>query len=532
MTFWTPESLRSSCGGVWLVRPPQMELPKDRPVDLPLPPLHAPITGVCTDTRSIKPGQVFIALRGERFDGHQFLKAAVAAGSPIIIIDEAGAAVVEPYEPVVGVMKVADTGKALMRIAAAYRKSLERTRVIAVCGSNGKTTTTSLIKQVLTGCGLRGTASPKSYNNAVGVPLTILSTQPTDQFLICEVGTNAPGEIAQLAEIVNPDIAVITSIGREHLERLGDLAGVAREEASVFKFLKAAPKGCAIVTADAPELSEHLKNVGNVITFGRNAEADLRLTGVRHVFEGSWSGVEFVINDRMTCRVGLIGEHNAMNALGALAVARRMGIDDQKAIAALATASGPEMRLQREMIAVGGMGGAGGVEVLNDAYNANPDSMIAGLHTVVALARDRSPAPVRVVAVLADMLEMGSAADEGHRSIGRALIELGAQKANPKFGLVVLCGPTMKRAHDLLLEAGWPPSTVVHLAEMDDHATQRVSGLLRAGDLVLLKGSRRMRLERVVDALRSRFPQGQQHGEVGGGGEVMAEVKGVPAMAG
>ncbi|MFN7021893.1 MAG: Mur ligase family protein, partial [Phycisphaerales bacterium] len=350
MSFWTPESLRAACGGSWIVRPPQIELPKDRPADLPLPPLHAPITGLSTDTRTLRPGQVFLALRGERFDGHGFLKVAAAGGAPILIVDEAGAGLVPAggYEPQAGVMRVADTGKALLRIAAAYRRTLERVRVIAVCGSNGKTTTAGLIRQMLLACGLRGTASHKSFNNAIGVPLTILGAQPTDQFLVCEVGTNAPGEIAALAEVVNPDIAVITSIGREHLEKLGDIAGVAREEASVLKHLRPPPKGCAIVTADAPELAEHVKGVANLITFGRNPEATLRLTAVGHASGPDGRvGVEFTINGRLNARLEMLGVHNALNALAAFAVARRMGADDARALAAMARASGPEMRLER-----------------------------------------------------------------------------------------------------------------------------------------------------------------------------------------
>lgn len=519
MKFWTPEILRSAAGGSWIVRPPQIELPKDRPADLPLPPLHAPITGLGTDTRTLKQGQAFLALRGERFDGHAYLNDAVAAGAPILIVDDESGVPENGFQPAVGVMKVADTGKALQRIAAAYRKTLELTRVIAVCGSNGKTTTANLIRQVLTTCGLRGTASPKSFNNAVGVPLTILSAQTTDQFLVCEVGTNAPGEIALLAEIVNPDIAVITSIGREHLEGLGDLAGVAREEASVLKHLKPPPKGCAIVTADSPELAEHLKTVPGLVTFGRNEQANFRLTAVRHAIDGDSLGVEFTINGRINGRVGLIGEHNALNALAALAVARRMGVDDQRAVQALAAATGPEGRLQRIVL-----GGAGGVEVLHDAYNANPDSMIAGIRAVTAVAKDRAEPPRRVVVVLADMLELGAASAASHAEVGRGIAEIGGKGSDAPIALAVLFGPEMAAAHRALLESGWPPSAAAHVARTDDAAASKIAAMIQPGDLVLLKGSRRMRLERVLESLRGRFPVPGRAG--------VTEVKGAVAMTG
>ncbi len=556
MPFWTPETIRAACAGSWIIRPPQIELPKDRPADLPPPPLHAPISGLSTDTRTLKPSQAFLALRGESFDGHRFLAQAVTAGAPILIIDDADAVPEGGFTPAVGVMKVADTGQALLRIAAAYRKTLERTRVVAVCGSNGKTTTAGLIGHLLSTCGLRGTASKKSFNNAVGVPLTILSAQPSDQYLICEVGTNAPGEIAQLAEVVNPDIAVITSIGREHLEKLGDLAGVAREEASVLKFLR--PKGCAVVNADIPELAEHLEKTPQIISFGRSDKANFRLTSVKHVLtspsqrEGAGvraaePGIDLdpislclslTFNNRFTATVPLLGEHNALNALAALAVARRFGVDEAKALGALSTASGPEMRLQVScLISPSQREGAGGraslstptpdsITIINDAYNANPDSMSAAVRTLAAIAADLNPA--RTVVVLADMLELGAAAREGHESVARVILDElhapsqregagGGGRAGERLSsattpadrdtpdlLIILAGPNMAHAHRVLAEGGIPDSILVRLPEPDDAAIGRVAAAIYPGDLVLLKGSRRTRLERVLEALRER----------------------------
>lgn len=531
MPFWTPETLRAACAGTWIVRPPQIELPKDRPADLPPPPLHAPIVGLSTDTRTIKSGQVFLALRGENFDGHGYLADAARAGSPILIVDDASRVPAGGFEPAVGVMKVADTAQALLRLAAAYRKTLERTRVVAVCGSNGKTTTTNLIGHVLSTCGLRGTTSKKSFNNAVGVPLTILSAQPTDQFLVCEVGTNAPGEIAQLAEVVSPDIAVLTSIGREHLEKLGDLAGVAREEGSVFKYLR--PKGCAVVNADHPELAEHLDKAPMVVSFGRSDKANFRLTAVRHVVNDGDLGLELTFNGRFNARLPLIGEHNAMNALAALAVARRFGVDESRALAALGTARGPDMRLQITTLGSGLGVGGGEVLVINDAYNANPDSMTAAIRTVAAVSRDLSPRPTggagRVVIALADMLELGASLADGHIAVARALLETFVEGPGAGEGvpLVILAGPSMAHAHRELTASGWPPRSLVHLAQMDDAAARHIASLIAPGDVVLLKGSRRMKLERVQEALRDRFP-GQSLTRPA----PMSEPKAVPAIAG
>ncbi len=511
MTFWTPDNLRISTGGTWLVRPPSIELPKDRPADLPLPPLYAPILGLSTDTRSIKPGQCFLALKGEAFDGHGFLEAAARAGAPVLIVADAGVLPAGGFEPACGVLKVEDTGRALLKIAAAYRASLKRTKVIAVCGSNGKTTTTRLIEHVL-GQSMRGTASRKSFNNSVGVPLTICSARENDQYLICEVGTNAPGEIALLGDVVRPDIAVITSIGREHLEKLGDLAGVAAEEAAILKSLK--PGGWAIVTADAPELAEHVRGIKNLITFGRSDRATLRLTDARHVLEGDTPRLAFTINGRQACSVPLVGEHNALNAIAALAVARRLGIDEAKAAQALAGAGGAEMRLQTCRV--------GGVTVLNDAYNANPDSMIAGIDAALALRKaGLGSAAGRTVLVLGEMLELGAAAEAGHRGVARH-VDLKNRSGEP-VDLVVLVGAGMRAAQDELVRAGWTRERLAYVPELSVNAAADVAGLLVAGDLVLVKGSRRVRLERVVEALD------EADDDEGSGAEGSGEVQGAGA---
>jgi len=222
MSFWSLENICRVVGGRWLVAPSGDIVPR----------------GVGTDTRALVPGSVFVALKGYSHDGHEHASAAAAGGAVALIVSrgvEVGGRV--------PVMLVGDTREALGKLARAYRRTL-KAKVVAVCGSNGKTTTVRLIDAALRGGGLVGTSSKKSFNNEIGVPLTILSAKEGDEFLICEVGSNAPGEIAALGAIVMPDVAVITSIGREHLAGFGDLAGVAREEGSIVRCLTPAGWPC------------------------------------------------------------------------------------------------------------------------------------------------------------------------------------------------------------------------------------------------------------------------------------------------
>lgn len=475
MTFWSPENFKTVLGAAWVARPHE---PRD----------GIPLAGVCTDTRSAKPGEAFIALRGERTDGHAYLADAAAAGCSLLIIDRDA-----PLPPNTPVLRVPDSAGALLALAQAYRRTLDATRVIAVAGSNGKTTTVRMIESVLSRT-LRGTASIRSFNNAVGVPLTILRARRTDQFLVCEVGTNAPGEIAALAAVVAPDVGVVVSVGREHLEGLGSLKGVVAEEASLFASLREG--GTAVISADSPPLVEAVRpgawpGVAGVIRFGFAPAADLRVTDAAH----DAGGVSFSINGRGRFRVPLLGLHNASNAAAAIAVARRLAIDQAHIEAGLAQTPCADMRLQRTL--------AAGVEFVNDAYNANPESMLAALDTFASL--DGATSARRVI-ILGDMLELGQAAPGAHAEIGAAVAALATRGAAP--ALLILLGPLGEHAAREARRA-LGNDRVLHLPAADAPAIARAAALLRPGDLVLLKGSRGMGLERVISAVRA-FPHGAE----------------------
>ncbi|NBC95085.1 MAG: UDP-N-acetylmuramoyl-tripeptide--D-alanyl-D-alanine ligase, partial [Deinococcus-Thermus bacterium] len=242
MAFWEADNLRETAGGRWLSRPG--------------PSASMEIRGVSTDTRTLRRGEVFVALRGDRFDGHDHLADATRRGAAIAVVDRDVAAPAG-----CGVIRVEDTYTALGRLAASYRRTLAA-EVIAITGSVGKTTTKHMLHTVLASA-LRGSASPRSYNNRVGVPLSMLAADPGDRYLIVEVGSNAPGEVGALGRLVEPDVAVITHIAQAHLEGLGTLEGIAREKAGLLRHLK--DDGLAIVNGDAPALGDHLKALRRVV---------------------------------------------------------------------------------------------------------------------------------------------------------------------------------------------------------------------------------------------------------------------------
>ncbi|MEM9662015.1 MAG: UDP-N-acetylmuramoyl-tripeptide--D-alanyl-D-alanine ligase [Planctomycetota bacterium] len=456
--FFAPESLRRHTGGSFLAR-------------AQTPPNAA---GVSIDSRELVEGQVFVALSGERSDGHDHLQSAADAGSPIAIVERD-----VPAPSGMTLVRVADCRSALARLARAYRTTLRSTRVVAVTGSNGKTTTVRVLDHVLSS-GLRGSASRKSFNNDLGLPITMLGARPTDQYLVCEIGMSNPGEIRRLASMARPDVGVVTSVGKAHLRAFGSVSAIAREKASML--LELAEGGVAVVNADSTELRDAMPPVGAVLGFGEHAVAQLRLTAV----EPTPSGVRFEINGRHRYQTPLLGAHNAWNCAAAVAVARRLGLADADIADALRTAAPAEMRLDRRSI--------GGVEIMNDAYNANPDSMRAALSTFLGLTRGA----VRRAVVLGDMLELGDASPEEHRGLGEEIAR--AIRAGHGPDLVVLVGAETVPAADAI--AGLVPPEMLRL-EPEVGDGRCIAERLAPGDAVLLKGSRAMRLELVVAALES-----------------------------
>ena len=464
--FWTPDNVQKVTGGRWLKRPRENEFP-------------SPVTGVETDGRHCGQGYVYVARRGEKLDGHDFLSQALGSGAQVLVVDDELKGK-EFARGSASVLRVKDSTTALGALAAAYRRSL-RAKVIAVTGSVGKTTTKLLIDAVLR-TRLRGKVSPKSYNNIVGVPLTIFLAEPKDDYLVVEIGTNAPGEIAALGKIAQPDIAVITHVGSAHLEGLGGIGGVLREKASLLSHLREG--GVAIVNGDVEGLETYRRVAKLWVTFGHGEKCDLRMTS----FEGGGEGVSFTVNGRWKLRVPLLGEHNAMNALAAAAVGRHMNVPEKLIAQGLASASGPAMRLAVERYGQGPQA----IVVLNDCYNANPESMAAALRVLRSF-----PTAGRRVAVLGDMAELGDKSPDLHRELGERVVESGADLAILIGKLSMFTAETISRH--------WSGERVHAILGWDDSVPEKVASLLEGGDTVLVKASRAAGFERLVAAIGGRF---------------------------
>ena len=435
-------------------------------------------SGISTDTRKIGRGSLFVALRGARYDGHDYLAEAAREGAAAAVVSR----VPDDAPQGLPLVVVPDTLHALGRLGRHRRRALGA-RVLAIAGSNGKTTTKELLRAVLS-TRLRVHATEANLNNQVGVPLTLLAAPDDAEAAIVEVGTNEPGEIALLSRIVEPDAAMVTSIGEEHLEGLGTVEGVLEEELAVFDGLR--PGGPGFVVDEPPELPARAweRLGGRLRVAGFGADAGLRpdggQLGVRFHPDGSteWGfrGVVF--------RLPLPGMHNVRNALLALGVAEEWGVSLEDAARALAQVAAPRMR--NEWLRIGSVG------IIADCYNANPPSMRAALDLLAAV-----PAGGEKVAVIGTMRELGEHAERLHRELAlhaAGLVGHGIDR-------VVATGDFVRAFEENRSELGDRL-----LAEEDPvRAYQALRPLLRGDETILLKGSRGVELERLVPLIERDF---------------------------
>ena len=434
------------------------------------------VTRVCTDSRQTQPGDLFFALPGGRFDGHNFLQEAARKGARAVVAERKRVPTDWSACPVIA---VENTRKALGQLAAQYRTDFSLP-LLTVGGSNGKTTTKELVAAVLRQK-LSTLWSEASFNNDIGVPLTLLRLERWHGAAVLEAGTNHPGELAPLVKMIRPCWGVITSIGREHLEFFGDLAGVAREEGWLAELLPTAGK-LFVNGDDAWALRVVERTRAGVVRVGLAAGNDWRARGLR-LGKG---GVRFLVDGPRPefvgeYRIHLLGRHQVINALFAIAIGSELGLDRAQVAAGLAECRPPKMRME--------LWEAGGVRVLDDAYNANADSMAVALQTLQEL-----PCKGRRVAVLGDMAEQGEHSEAAHEEVGRRAAEAGVGQL---FAVGKMAAVMARAARDAGL------TRVFEFADVDTVAAA-VKQFVRNGDVVLLKASRATRLERVGDLLRAR----------------------------
>ncbi len=438
----------------------------------------AVLHGVTTDTRQDCRGRLFLALSGPNFDGNAFaVQAAERGAGALVLRGDAGHVPPEAAElpPDLPVVLHPDPRRALGDLASWHRSRLS-IPVVGITGSCGKTTTKGLVLQLL-GRHRRVVGSPSSFNNDVGVPLTLLMADETTEVLVVELGTNSPGEIEALCRIARPTAGLITNVGASHLEKLGTVEGVAHEKRALFAALPR--EGFAVLNLDSPH-EDLLRGSTSARVLSISVEGEGDLNAVEPWFHGG--GTTFRLSGREVTSP-LLGTHNVHNLLAALAVCTGLGIELDDLLPDVPALSGGRQRLERV--------DAAGVTVFDDTYNANPESARAGVRVLAGLHGHR-----RRVLVLGEMLELGELAPELHYGVGYDAARAG-------IDLVVLVGNLCRAAAAGALEGGLRSDRVVHLADVPE-AERVVPGLLEAGDVVLVKASRATGLERVVGALRER----------------------------
>lgn len=421
-------------------------------------------TQVNHDTRTLEPGQLYLALRGARFDGNEFLPHAAAAGAVAAVIDR-------PFEnPPLPVIEVEDGEAALTRAAAAWRTQFNAP-VVGVAGSNGKTTVKEMTAAILA-CRGACLATRGNLNNHIGVPLTLLRLTGEEHSAVIEIGANRPGEVAALVEIARPTVGIITNAGAEHLEGFGDLDGVARAEGEMVAGLPA--DGTAVINADDPyaPLWRGMTRA-SVRTFGIDSSADFCARDLQETLADSGFVTSFTLHSPLgecTVKLNVGGVHNVRNALCAAAAATAAGASLADVVAGLAAMQPVSGRLRPARTLQG-------ARLIDDSYNANPSSMQAGIDVLATL-------PGEHWFVMGDMGELGEHARESHVEIGAYAREHGVQRLFATGPLSTLAAETFG------VGASWYPDT--------DALARALEAELHPGITVLVKGSRSNRLERVV----------------------------------
>lgn len=435
------------------------------------------VTGISIDSRKIKKGECFIALQGAHFDGRDFIDEAIKGGALAVVTS---GKVKVPDQ--VQLITVEEPVLALGDIASFWRERFD-VPCIAITGSNGKSTTKQMVAAAL------GSLGPilkteGNFNNLIGLPLTVLRWKEEHKAAVLELGMNAPGEIARLTEIARPNIGLITNISPAHLEHLHSVENVARAKGELFENMT--KDGTIVINLEDPwvvSLAE--KYPGNIRTFGMQNNADVRFGRLESRDLGSINMSVYVEGREYSVHLSVPGTHNVMNAMAAIATSTLLGVSVEDAIKGVQKFEPMSMRMERVLLSMG-------IQLVNDCYNANPNSVKEALRTVSGAKRAG-----RFVAVLGDMLELGKDARDCHRDVGAVAAQHGVDKLYT-FG---------KHAGDFArgaLDSGMSGGSVEIFEDMDKLKNSLLS-FVKTGDIVLVKGSRGMQMERVVEFLKDEI---------------------------
>ena len=436
---------------------------------------------VTTDSREVAEGGIFVAKRGEFDDGHRFAPAAAEQGAALLIVEQ-------PLELPVPQVVVADSVDALGALATEVVRrvrALGHLRIVGVTGSNGKTTTKNLLRTVLEGVGPT-VAARASFNNEVGAPITMLELTEDTEFLVAEMGASAVGEIARLIRMARPDVGIVLKVGLAHAGEFGGIERTVLAKSEMVTELLASD--VAVLNADDPRVVPMADlTAANVVWFGFGDSADVRATHVRAHARGTDFTVTIPGGESAEVHFGVLGEHHVMNALATIAASVSLGVP----LAQIANALQQVTLAERWRMQL--MGGRDGITVINDAYNASPDSMSAALKT---LAQVKAPG-TRTIAVLGEMSELGEFSGEEHDRIGLLAVRLGISQ-------LVVVGQGARRLHITAINEGsWDGESAY--VETQDEAFDLVVSSVRPGDTVLVKSSNAAGLRLLGDRLGEWF---------------------------
>ncbi len=433
------------------------------------------LTGVSTDTRKIKKGELFLAIKGDKFDGHSFILDAVSKGAGGVLVQEGGITNVNFKLPDISFILVNDSVKALGNIGN-FHRSRFTIPIIGITGSNGKTTTKEMTAAILS----KKFNALKNFgteNNNIGVPLTLMRLNSEHNIAVLEMGMNHLGEIRWLSEIARPTIAIITNIGPSHLEYLEDIDTVLKAKVEILEHMDKDAK--LILNADDEYLKKIKTNL-KTVWFGFDKEADFYADKINLEPDG----INFRLNGKWDISLGVLGRHNVCNALSAIACAWDFGISIDDIKDALREFRVPNMRMEVKRF--------GDIKIINDTYNANPQSMKQAIEALRDMTTEG-----RKILIAGDMLELGTFSGRFHHLVGKQAAESG-------IDLIVAVGKLAEHVGKGAQEAGMSDRKIKLCAVMKE-AREKVATLIKKGDTILIKGSRAMKMEEIVGDLESQF---------------------------